>query len=237
MTILSASALPERFEDVEHLDEVMTRPSEAVVADMGRLEGDILILGASGQLGQTICGLAKRAAPDKRIIGVARFGQPGIKERLDSWGVETVTCDLLDRTSVANLPRFPNVVYAVGGRFGPIGDRELAWMTNTCVPANVAESFVGCRMVIFSSGTVYPLFSILSQGAMEDVAPARRQMSSPTPVSLVNAYSSISGKSTIPRAASSALPMRTKFDTASCNSLLAKCTQTKRSTLTLATLM
>ena len=171
MTILSASALPERFEDVEHLDEVMTRPSEAVVEDMGRLDGDILILGASGQLGQTICGLAKRAAPDKRIIGVARFGQPGIRDRLNSWGVETVTCDLLDRTSVANLPRIPNVVYAVGGRFGPVGDRELAWMTNTCVPGNVAESFVGCRMVIFSSGTVYPLFSIHSQGATEDVAP------------------------------------------------------------------
>ena len=171
MTFLSASTLPERLETVEQLEEVLMRPSEALIEDMQRLDGDILVFGASGQLGQTVCGLAKRAAPSKRIIGVARFSQPGMREKLESWGVETATCDLLDRASLANLPRTPNVVYATGGRFGPVGQRDLAWMTNTCAPGNVAEIFTGCRMVIFSSGTVYPLFSVRSQGASEDVAP------------------------------------------------------------------
>ncbi len=171
MNILSASTLPERFEDVEQLEEVMTRPSEAVIEDMECLDGDLLVFGASGQLGKTVCGLAKRAAPGKRIIAAARFSEPGMRDKLESWGVETATCDLLDPASVANLPRTPNIVYAAGGRFGPVGERDRAWMTNTYAPAVVAESFAGCRTVIFSSGTVYPLFSFRSQGASEDVEP------------------------------------------------------------------
>ena len=168
MDILSASSLPERLDDEEHLDEVLTRPSEALIVDMAHLDGDILIFGASGQLGQTICRLAKRAAPDKRIVGVARFVLSDPRDELESWGVETATCDLFDQSSVAALPHLPNVVVAAGGRFGPSGDRALGWMTNTCVPATIAEVFSDCRLVTMSSGTVYPLEDVLSQGSTEE---------------------------------------------------------------------
>ena len=168
MTILSESTLPERLEDVEHLDEVLTRPSEALMEDMARLDGDILIFGASGQLGQTICRLAKRAAPEKRVVGVARFVLSDPRAELESWGIETATCDLLDRSSVAALPHLPNVVVAAGGRFGPSGDRELGWLTNTVVPAIIGETFADCRMVTMSSGTVYPLEAVQGKGSTEE---------------------------------------------------------------------
>ena len=83
-----APALPDRLESVEHLEEVMTQPGPALVADLAAVEGDILIVGIGGKMGPTLARLAKRAAPDKRIVGVARFSEPGLEERLNGWGVE-----------------------------------------------------------------------------------------------------------------------------------------------------
>ena len=161
-------SLPERFDDENHLDEVHTRPSEALVEDMASLEGDILVFGASGQLGQTICRLAKRAAADKRVIGVARFMNSGPRAELESCGVETMKCDHFDRSSIESLPHSPNVIVAAGGRFGPKGDRALGWMTNTYVPALIAEIFSDSRLVTMSSGTVYPMEHVTSQGSTEE---------------------------------------------------------------------
>ena len=45
MVMLSPTALPERLRDVDHLEDVMTLPTQALADDLGRLEGDILILG------------------------------------------------------------------------------------------------------------------------------------------------------------------------------------------------
>jgi hypothetical protein len=64
--------LPERFESVEHLVEVMTAPSAALVADLARVPGDILVLGVGGKMGPTLARLAKRAVPKREVIGVAR---------------------------------------------------------------------------------------------------------------------------------------------------------------------
>jgi hypothetical protein len=38
-------ALPDRFRDVEHLEEVMTTPSAALIAALENLPGDIIVLG------------------------------------------------------------------------------------------------------------------------------------------------------------------------------------------------
>lgn len=64
----------------------MSRPSPALVADLAGLDGDIIVLGVGGKMGPTLARMAKRAAPSKRVIGVARFSEPGLTEQLAGHG-------------------------------------------------------------------------------------------------------------------------------------------------------
>jgi nucleoside-diphosphate-sugar epimerase len=170
--VLDPLALPERFRNLEELEEFMTRPSRALVDDIARLPGDIMVLGVGGKMGPTLARLAKRAAPSKRIIGVARFSEPGLQQRLESWGIEAISCDLLDRQAVERLPKTANIVYMAGRKFGSSGAEHLTWAMNAFVPALIAETFATSRIVAFSTGCVYPFVSVLHQGATEDVAPS-----------------------------------------------------------------
>ena len=160
-------SLPDRFADVEALEEFMTRPDPALVADLAAVEGDILILGVGGKMGPTLARLARRAAPEKGIVGVARFSEPGIEAKLDGWGIETLRADLLDRAAVDALPRVPNVIFMAGRKFGTTGNLPLTWAMNAHVPATVAETFRDSRIVAFSTGNVYPWVEIRHGGATE----------------------------------------------------------------------
>jgi nucleoside-diphosphate-sugar epimerase len=133
--------------------------------------GDIIVLGIGGKMGPTLARLAKRAAPKKRIVGVARFSEAGLQEKLKSWDIETISCNLLDRTAVAKLPKLANVIYMAGRKFGSTGAEHLTWAMNAFVPAIIAEAFAQSRIVAFSTGCVYPFVSVLHQGATEDVPP------------------------------------------------------------------
>jgi nucleoside-diphosphate-sugar epimerase len=163
--------LPKRFDDVEHLEEVMTEPSAALVADLARLDGDILVLGVGGKMGPTLARMARRAAPGKRVIGVARFSDPAVKARLQSQGVDCLECDLLDREAIARLPNaregVRNVVYMAGHKFGASDNASLTWMMNAGVPAMVAEVFRETRNVVFSTACVYPFVPVSGTGASE----------------------------------------------------------------------
>jgi nucleoside-diphosphate-sugar epimerase len=170
-SLLDPSALPDRFADVEALEEFMTRPSQALIDDLARLRGDIMVLGVGGKMGPTLARLAKRAAPGKRVIGVARFSEPGLQQRLQDWGVETISADLLDGAAVARLPKVENVIYMAGRKFGSTGAEHLTWAMNAFVPALVAEALPQARIVAFSTGCVYPFVNVQHQGATEDVAP------------------------------------------------------------------
>jgi hypothetical protein len=157
MRLLDPAALPGRFADVEALDDFLSLPTKALVDDLARVPGDILILGVGGKMGPTLARLARAAAPDRRIIGAARFSESGLQERLQSWGVETVVCDLLDRRAVAALPDAPNVIFMAGRKFGSSDHAAQTWAMNTYAPALVAERFAAARIVAFSTGNVYPL--------------------------------------------------------------------------------
>jgi nucleoside-diphosphate-sugar epimerase len=163
----SAAALPDRFRDVEHLEDVMTAPSAALTAELRELPGDLIILGVAGKIGPTLARLAKRAAPGKRIVGVARFSEPGSRQQLDAAGIDCVTADLLDREQVEALPKLPNVVFMAGRKFGSSGQEDLTWAMNAHVPALVAEAFAGSRIVAYSTGCVYPYVNVHHGGATE----------------------------------------------------------------------
>src|SRR5215207_2916834 len=103
------TALPDRFEHAELLEEFMTKPTQALERDLSGLSGDIMVLGVGGKMGPTLARMAKRAAPGKRVIGVARFSEKGLRERLESQGVECIPCDLLERASLERLPAIENI--------------------------------------------------------------------------------------------------------------------------------
>lgn len=165
---MTISRLPDRFADVAALEDFMTAPSTDLVADLARTSGDILILGAAGKMGPTLARLAKRAAPHKRIVGVARFSDPAARAALQQAGVETIACDLLDRAAVEGLPKLANVVFMAAMKFGATGNPALTWAMNVHVPAIVAEIFAASRIVAFSTGCVYPYMPVAGRGAAEE---------------------------------------------------------------------
>lgn len=171
MTDHGMHTLPVSIEDEEMLEDLLSRPPAWLPEKLWSLTGDITVLGAGGKVGPTLARMAKRAAPDKRVIAVARFSDPEIKARLESWGVETVTCDLLDRSAVAELPGAENVIYMAGKKFGTGEDPSFAWAMNTHVPALVAERFAASRIVAFSTLCVYPFAPIDEGGFAEEVEP------------------------------------------------------------------
>jgi nucleoside-diphosphate-sugar epimerase len=167
---MSRERLPDSFEHVAALEEFMTRPSPLLVADLARVPGDVLVLGVAGKMGPALARMAKRAAPEKRVVGVARFSDQSVRTSLKAAGVETIVCDLLDRRAVAELPRLANVVYMAGMKFGASENPALTWAMNVLAPAIVAETFAASRIVAFSTGCVYPFVAVDTGGATEAVA-------------------------------------------------------------------
>jgi len=153
------------------LEDLLSRPNKADVGFMRGLEGDLLILGAGGKMGPTLAGRAARAAAEagarKRIIAVARFTEPGVREKLAASGVDTITADLLDDAQLRDLPDCTNVVYMAARKFGTAGDEPLTWAMNTLLPARVASRYRDSRIVAFSTGNVYPLVPVSGSGATE----------------------------------------------------------------------
>jgi nucleoside-diphosphate-sugar epimerase len=159
--------LPAQFRDVAHLEDVMTTPSPVLIEEFAALPGDLIVLGIGGKIGPTLARLAKGAAPEKRVVGVARFSEPGLREGLVACGVECIAADLLDRAQVEALPKLANVIFMAGRKFGASGNEDLTWAMNAHVPALVAEAFAGSRIVAYSTGCVYPYVNIHHGGATE----------------------------------------------------------------------
>lgn len=167
----AADRLPSRIVSEAQLEDEMTTPSAALVKDLTEVEGDILILGVGGKMGPTLARLARRAAPNKRIIAVARFSAPNVRNGLEDAGVETIAADLLDRDAVFALPDVPNIIFMAGFKFGANDNPGLTWAMNVLVPALIAERFRDARIVAFSTGCVYPFASIASGGSKETQRP------------------------------------------------------------------
>ena len=167
---------PNKILNEEQLDEVLSVPSQAVIEMMKRLDGDLMILGINGKMGLTLGRQAlnaiKASGVNKKVIGVSRFTDTDGREKLEEWGIETIACDLLDRDSVDKLPQVKNIIFMAGRKFGTTGSEELTWAMNTLVPANVGSHFRDSRIVVFSTGCVYPLVNMTSGGSIETDAPA-----------------------------------------------------------------
>jgi nucleoside-diphosphate-sugar epimerase len=171
---MDAAAGPAPTTDDE-LDERLSRPTAADVAAMAALDGDLLVLGAGGKMGPSLACLARRASADagrrRRVVAVSRFTEPGPRDALAAGGVEIVVADLLDPAALAALPDAPNVVFMAGQKFGTTGNPARTWALNAWLPAQVMQRFRGARVVVFSTGNVYPLVPVTGGGAREDHPP------------------------------------------------------------------
>ena len=164
--------LPKKIESVEQLDDLLSRPTQAVIDALAKHPGDVIVLGVAGKMGPTLARMVVRAAQaaggaKRRVIGVARFSNPDEQRKLDGWGIETIKADLLDRAALERLPDAPNVIYMAGMKFGSTNQEPLTWAMNAYLPGMVCERYRRSRIVAFSTGNVYGLSPVARGGSVE----------------------------------------------------------------------
>jgi nucleoside-diphosphate-sugar epimerase len=168
---VSVSTAVDSPPDDATLDERLSAPTGADVGALAALEGDILILGAGGKMGPSLARLARRASDaagvDRRVVAVSRFGKPGVTDALERAGVETIPSDLLDSAHLAALPDVPNIILMAGQKFGTDADPAATWALNALLPGLVVRRFAAARIVVFSTGNVYPLTDAQGPGCSE----------------------------------------------------------------------
>ncbi len=167
----SPASLPVAIDSVEQLDFLLSEPTEQVVTTLSGLQGDLMVLGVAGKMGPTLARMARRAYDGaklkRRVIGVARFSNPQEQKKLESWGIETIRCDLLDEKALGALPEVPNIVYMAGMKFGSSGQEALTWAMNTFLPGMVCRRFPKSRIAAFSTGNIYGLAPVARGGSVE----------------------------------------------------------------------
>lgn len=160
---------------LEQLEAKLAEPSEALIRDLAAVDGDIVVLGVGGKMGPSLARLAANAIREgglnKKVIGVSRFSSAEARRELEEAGMETISCDLLNDDQLQGLPDFANVIYMAGNKFGTTGKEHFTWAMNAYLPGRVAEKYKNSRIVVFSSGNVYPFLPIGSGGASESIVP------------------------------------------------------------------
>ena len=160
---------------IEQLEEMISEPSGGVVEALGRLQGDVIVLGSGGKMGPSLARMAKRASDEagvsRRVIGVDVFPSGEQEMKLRAAGVETIKCDLMDQGQLDSLPDAPNVVYMVGMKFGATGQEALTWALNAFLPGLVCRKYRDSRIAAFSTGNIYGMVPLHSGGSVESDAP------------------------------------------------------------------
>ncbi|MFD4635809.1 NAD-dependent epimerase/dehydratase family protein [Lentzea sp. NPDC058436] len=151
------------------LEEELSRPSPALVAEAAGW-GDVVVLGAGGKTGSGIAGMAARAGSGT-VRAVSRWSDEDSRARVAAQGVDIVTADLGDPAAVASLPDADTVIFLVGAKFGTAGAPSQAWMTNTVLPAYVADRYPKARIVALSTGNVYGMTAPVTGGSVETDEP------------------------------------------------------------------
>jgi nucleoside-diphosphate-sugar epimerase len=163
---------PVSIRDVAHLEDLLSEPSAEAIEVMRTIAGDVIVLGVGGKMGPTLARMVRRAldaaGQSARVIGVARFPESVQRHALETHGVETIRCDLLDQDGLARLPDAAYVIYMAGRKFGSTGHESYTWAMNTYLPALVCERYRTSRIAAFSTGNVYGLTPAGRSGSSEE---------------------------------------------------------------------
>ncbi len=160
---------------VDELEEALSRPSQPLITMFADLRGDIAFLGVGGKMGPTMARMAKRATDasgvSRRIIGISRFSSPALRDQLNAWGIETISCNLLHEEEMLGLPDTPNIICMSGFKFGTGSNPAMSWAMNCYVPSVICRRFRRSRLSAFSSGNVYGLVPTAGGGSRETDSP------------------------------------------------------------------
>lgn len=172
------NSLPTTIRDEEHLEDLLSDPSDSAIRAMGALQGDLILLGVAGKMGPSLARMARRAfdaaGVRRKIIGVSRFARAegeAEQKRLQSLGIETLRCDMFDAEQLNQLPDVPNVIYMAAMKFGATNQEALTWAMNAYLPGMVCQKFRKSRIVAFSTGNVYGLSPMARGGSVESDPP------------------------------------------------------------------
>lgn len=161
--------------NMEQLLDFMTEPSEVLVREVGRLKGDLMILGAGGKVGTSLAIKARRAMTAAgaagRVLAVSLFDYADGPRRLQQAGVEVIEADVSDPEQLAALPEAENIIYMIGKKFGTTGNEANTAYINIILPHLIAQRFPRSRIVAFSTGNVYGDAPLYSGGSTEEDIP------------------------------------------------------------------
>ena len=158
------------------VDEFLSTPSEQTIKFLEKLpDGDFSILGIGGKIGPTLATMlvdaVEKSGVRRKVFGVSRFSDAGLRSQLESKGVCTIACDLSDMKAVEKLPKTKYVIFMAGRKFGDVGSEPMTWMMNVAMPYNVVSHYRYSHFVAYSTGCVYPLVSAQTNGCTEEDAP------------------------------------------------------------------
>lgn len=156
---------PSPLQNTDELEDHLSEPDDSLIEAIQNLTGDLILLGVGGKMGPTMARMARRALDaagkkSTRVIGVSRFSSGGLREKLNQWGIETQSCDLLDEDQVARLPDAANVISMSGFKFGASENPSYSWAMNCYVPAVICRRYRTSRIVAFSTGNVYGMVPV-----------------------------------------------------------------------------
>ncbi|HIY75332.1 MAG TPA: NAD(P)-dependent oxidoreductase [Candidatus Sphingobacterium stercorigallinarum] len=161
--------------DLTQLEQRYSEPSAALLHDVEKIDGEVMILGIGGKMGISMGRLLveafKKIGRTDKVYGVSRFSDQRSLQQVKDSGVHPIVCDLLDEDQLAGLPEVPNVIFLAGHKFGTTGNEDFTWAMNTYLPGRVADKFKGSRIVAFSSGNVLPFVPLSEGGVDEDQTP------------------------------------------------------------------
>ena len=154
------------------IDSFIATPRGYTIGALANVKGDVMVLGAGGKMGLHLS-LAlqegfRRQGRDNQVIAVSRFQSLRPHVDFEKFHIETHRCDVSVAEELEGLPDCPNVFYLAGIKFGTASAPQILYRMNVHAPSLMAKKFRRSRLVVFSTGCVYPFVPIDSGGSREE---------------------------------------------------------------------
>ena len=104
------------------------------------------------------------------VLAVSRFGDLTRRKQFEAAGVDVIAADLAEIEQVASLPDAANIISLAAIKFGTTGRPDLLNRINLETSQRVTERYRDSRIVMLSTGCVYPFVTPESGGSTEESA-------------------------------------------------------------------